>query len=198
MAALEGIHPMTKVTGFLPIIFSKYGLIKLINNAFQNKINISEIIGGVDRVIIAVENSLAQHLHINSQVIAPSDLLETNVWTIRVTGEFMIIMNNLMSLPIIVRYPQRFNDSRSFIAAFKREFLSLLEVSPIPYAKIRMIRDAQFSKVVFTRQIQPETQQQLQMYENLMMGPNSIIDWEKDPTNAEIALQLAEQTRMLV
>ncbi|OCW71404.1 hypothetical protein BBP13_11610 [Limosilactobacillus reuteri] len=23
MAALEGIHPMTKVTGFLPIIFSK-------------------------------------------------------------------------------------------------------------------------------------------------------------------------------
>ena len=196
MAALEGIHPMTKVTGFLPIIFSKYGLIKLINNAFQNKINISEIIGGVDRVIIAVENSLAQHLHINSQVIAPSDLLETNVWTIRVTGEFMIIMNNLMSLPIIVRYPQRFNDSRSFIAAFKREFLSLLEVSPIPHAKIRMIRDAQFSKVVFTRQIQPETQQQLQMYQNLMMGPNSIIDWEKDPTNAEIALQLAEQTRI--
>lgn len=55
-------------------------------------------------MIIAVENSLAQHLHINSQVIAPSDLLETNVWTIRVTGEFMIIMNNLMSLPIIVRY----------------------------------------------------------------------------------------------
>ena len=86
MAALEGIHPMTKVTGFLPIIFSKYGLIKLINNAFQNKINISEIIGGVDRVIIAVENSLAQHLHINSQVIATSDILETNVWTIRVTG----------------------------------------------------------------------------------------------------------------
>ena len=196
MAALEGIHPMTKVTGFLPIIFSKYGLIKLINNAFQNKINIIEIIGGVDRVIIAVGNSLAQHLHINSQVIAPSDLLETNVWTIRVTGEFMIIMNNLMSLPIIVRYPQRFNDSRSFIAAFKREFLSLLEVSPIPHAKIRMIRDAQFSKVVFTRQIQPETQQQLQMYQNLMMGPNSIIDWEKDPTNAEIALQLAEQTRI--
>ena len=66
MAALEGIHPMTKVTGFLPIIFSKYGLIKLINNAFQNKINIIEIIGGADRVIIAVENSLAQHLHINS------------------------------------------------------------------------------------------------------------------------------------
>ena len=27
-----------------------------------------------------------------------------------------------------------------------------------------------------------------------MMGPNSIIDWEKDRTNAEIALQLAEQT----
>lgn len=69
-------------------------MIKLINNAFQNKINISEIIGGVDRVIIAVENSLAQHLHVNSQVIAPSELLETNVWTIRVTGEFMIIMNN--------------------------------------------------------------------------------------------------------
>ena len=67
MAALEGIHPMTKVTGFLPIIFSKYGLIKLINNDFQNKINISKIIEGVDRVIIAVENSLAQHLHINSQ-----------------------------------------------------------------------------------------------------------------------------------
>lgn len=137
-------------------------------------------------MIIAVENSLAQHLHINSQVIAPSDLLETNVWTIRVTGEFMIIMNNLMSLPIIVRYPQRFNDSRSFIGVFKREFLSLLEVSPIPHVKIRMIRDAQFSKVVFTRQIQPETQQQLQMYQNLMMGPNSIIGWEKDPTNAEI------------
>ena len=125
-------------------------MIKLINNAFQNKINISEIIEGVDRVIIAVENSLAQHLHVNSQVIAPSELLETNVWTIRVTGEFMIIMNNLMSLPIIVRYPQRFNDSRSFIAAFKREFLRVLEVSPIPHAKIRMIRDAQFSKVVFT------------------------------------------------
>ena len=104
-------------------------------------------------------------------------------------------MNNLMSLPIIVRYPQRFNDSRSFIAAFKREFLSLLEVSPIPHAKIRMIRDAKFSKVVFTRQIQPETQQQLQMYQNLMMGPNSIIDWEKTD-HAEIALQLAEQTRI--
>ncbi|MQB90531.1 hypothetical protein [Limosilactobacillus reuteri] len=66
MAALEGIHPMTKVTGCLPIIFSKYGLIKLINNTFQNKINIIEIIEGADRVIIAVENSLAQHLHINS------------------------------------------------------------------------------------------------------------------------------------
>nr|WP_220478007.1 plasmid pRiA4b ORF-3 family protein [Limosilactobacillus agrestis] len=171
-------------------------MIKLINCKIKNKINISKIIEGVDRVIIAVENSLAQHLHVNSQIIAPSELLETNVWTIRVTGEFMIIMNNLMSLPIIVRYPQRFNDSRSFIAAFKREFLSLLEVSPIPHAKIRMIRDAQFNKVVFTQQIQPETQQQLQMYQNLMMGPNSIIDWEKDPSNAEIALQLAEQTRI--
>ena len=85
-------------------------MIKLINCKIKNKINISKIIEGVDRVIIAVENSLAQHLHVNSQIIAPSELLETNVWTIRVTGEFMIIMNNLMSLPIIVRYPQRFND----------------------------------------------------------------------------------------
>lgn len=147
-------------------------------------------------MIIAVENSLAQHLHVNSQVTAPSELLDTDVWTIRVAGEFMIVMNNLMSLPVIVRYPQRFNDSRSFMAAFKREFLQLLEISPIPHAKIRMIRDAQFGKVTFTRQIQPETQQQLQMYQNMMMGPNSVIDWEKDPSNAEIALQLAEQTRV--
>ncbi|MCD7121536.1 plasmid pRiA4b ORF-3 family protein [Limosilactobacillus albertensis] len=148
-------------------------------------------------VIIAVENSLAQHLHINSQIMSPSELLDTNAWTIRVAGEFMIIMNNLMSFPVIVRHPQRFNDSRSFMTAFKREFLQLLEISPIPHAKIRMIRDAQFGKVAFTRQIQPETQQQLQKYQNLMIGPNSIIDWEKNPSNAEIALQLAEQTQII-
>lgn len=147
-------------------------------------------------MIIAVENSLAQHLHVNSQIISPSELLDTNVWTVRVAGEFMIVMNNLMSLPVIVRYPQRFNDSRSFMTAFKREFLQLLEMSPIPHAKIRMIRDEQFGKITFTKQIQPETQQQLQMYQNMMMGPNSVIDWEKDPSNAEIALQLAEQTRI--
>lgn len=147
-------------------------------------------------MIIAVENSLAQHLHVNSQITSPSAFLDTDVWTVRVAGEFMIIMNNLMSLPVLVRYPQRFNDSRSFMTAFKREFLQLLEIAPIPHAKIRMIRDAQFNKVVFTRQIQPETQRQLQIYQNMLVGPNTVIDWERDLTNAEISLQLAEQTRV--
>lgn len=147
-------------------------------------------------VIIAVENSIAQHLHVNAQTASPSQLLDIGAWTVRVAGEFIIIMNNLTSLPVIVRYPQRFNDSRSFVTAFKREFLQLLEVSPIPHAKIKMIREAQFGRVTFTKQIQPETQQQLQMYQNMMTGPNSVIDWEKDPSNADIALQLAEQTRV--
>ena len=68
---------------------------------FKNKINISEIIGGVDRVIIAVKCYSPQHLHVNSQVIAPSDLLDNKMFGQFVLREFMIIMNNLMSLPII-------------------------------------------------------------------------------------------------
>lgn len=146
-------------------------------------------------VIIAVENSLAQHLHVNSQIVDAAYLqADPNTWSVRVAGEFMVVMNNMIGLPIIVRYPQRFNDSRSFVMAFKREFLHLLELSPVPHAKIGMIRDTQFENVVFTRQIEPTTRQLLQAYQNNLIGPNSTIDWDKDPSNAEIALQLAEET----
>lgn len=155
--------------------------------------------GELIRLIIGVEYSFAQHLHVNSQVLDVDELQDdSNAWSVRVAGEFMIVMNNKTALPIIVRYPQRFNDSRSFVAAVKREFIQLLEISPVPHAKIRMIRDAQFSNVKFTRQIQPLTQRRLQVYQNKLMGPNATIDWDKDPTNAEIALQLAEETKIPV
>ena len=145
-------------------------------------------------MIIAVEKSLAQHLHINSQVIAPAQLLDNDVWAVRVAGDFMIIVNDMLGLPVIVRHPQRFNDSRSFMTAFKREFLKLLEVAPIPHAKIRMLREAQFQQVQFTLQIQPEMQQRLQLYQNMIMGPNAVIDWEQEPQNEELALKIADQT----
>lgn len=54
----------------------------------------------------------------------------------------MIVMNNLLSLPVIVRHPQQFSDPRAFMSTFKRELIRLLEVLPVPRVKIRMIRDA--------------------------------------------------------
>lgn len=150
-------------------------------------------------MIIGVENSFAQHLHVNSQMIDLDDLQNNpTAWSVRVAGEFMIVMNNMLALPVIIRYPQRFNDSRSFMTAFKREFIQLLEISPVPHAKIRLIRDAQFANVVFTQQIQPATQRLLQGYQNKLMGPNATVNWDQDPSNAEIALQLAEQTNVTI
>lgn len=148
-------------------------------------------------MIIAVEKSLAQHLHINSQVIAPAQLLDNDVWTVRVAGDFMIMVNDMLGLPVIVRHPQRFNDSRSFMTAFKREFLKLLELAPIPHAKIRMLRKTQFQQVQFTLQVQPKMQKRLQLYQNMIMGPNAVIDWEQEPQNDELALQIADQTPVI-
>lgn len=85
-------------------------------------------------VIIAVDDLLAQHLHVNTRARFKGQLGNAQNWSVRVTGDFMIVMNNQLALPVIVRHPQRFNDSRSFMAAFKRQFLALLELSPIPHA----------------------------------------------------------------
>lgn len=145
-------------------------------------------------VIIAVENSLAQHLHVNTQARFKGQLGNTQNWSVRVTGDFMIIMNNQLALPVIVRHPQRFNDSRSFVAAFKREFLALLELVPIPHAKIGLIRDAQFSTISFVNGVNRETARLLQNYANLLGDSTGPIDWSSQPSNAELALQLAAET----
>lgn len=103
-------------------------------------------------MIITVENSVTQKLHVNPQMINDLSLTSPEAWSVRTSGDFMIIMNNLLALPVIVRHPQRFNDSRSFITAFKQEFLHLMEQIPIPHAKVQMVCDAQFHDVRFTSQ----------------------------------------------
>ena len=74
-------------------------------------------------MIIAVDYSTAQYLHINARTPQKNLTNDELSWSVRTTGDFMIIMNNGLALPVIVRHPQRFNDSRSFVAAFKRELL---------------------------------------------------------------------------
>lgn len=145
-------------------------------------------------MIIAVDDSTAQYLHINARTPHKNLTNDELSWSVRTTGDFMIIMNNGLALPVIVRHPQRFNDSRSFVAAFKREFLSLLEVAAIPHAKIRLLRDDQFSKVHFTNKISGRTSQQLDQYQQILDNPVDVIDWEEQPTNVRIAHQLAEET----
>lgn len=110
---------------------------------------------GVMMVLIAVENNVAQHLHANTRLADEQRLMRTDAWSIRVTGDFMIVMNNLLSLPVIVRHPQQFSDPRAFTATFKRELIRLLEVLPVPRVKVRMIRDAQLKQVEFVRPVVP-------------------------------------------
>lgn len=145
-------------------------------------------------VIIAVDDLLAQHLHVNTRARFKGQLGNAQNWSVRVTGDFMIVMNNQLALPVIVRHPQRFNDSRSFMAAFKRQFLALLELSPIPHAKISLIRNAQFATVSFERGVNTAAARYLQNYADLLNDHQGTIDWSKQPSNAELALQLAEET----
>lgn len=145
-------------------------------------------------MIITVEKSVAQHLHVNPQRVNVQDLTTPEAWSVRICGDFMIVMNNLLMLPVIVRHPQRFNDSRSFLTAFKQEFLQLMELAPIPNAKIRLVRDSQFQDVCFTSQQVAATAMHLQTYQNILTVPDSTIDWDCHPSNANLALQLANQT----
>lgn len=147
-------------------------------------------------MIITVENSVAQNLHINPQTINEAQLTSPDAWTIRTSGDFMIVMNNLLALPVIVRHPKRFTDSRSFITAFKREFLQLMEQIPIPHAKIGLVRNAQFQDIHFTSQQAATVSQYLQNYQDALIGPNSTIDWDSHPSNVELTLQLAGQTEI--
>lgn len=145
-------------------------------------------------MIITVEKPVAQHLHVNPQLVNAHRLATPEAWSVRICGDFMIVMNNLLALPVIVRHPQRFNDSRSFITAFKQEFLQLMELAPIPHAKIRLVRDAQFQDVRFTSQQADSVAMHLRTYQNILTGANSIIDWDRQPSNAMLALKLAHQT----
>ena len=119
-------------------------------------------------MLIAVENNVAQHLHANTRLSDGRRLMSTDAWSVRATGDFMIVMNNLLSLPVIVRHPQQFSDPRSFTAAFKRELIRLLESLPVPRVKIRMIREQQLKQVEFVQPIDPALQQRLQIFQNLM------------------------------
>lgn len=157
---------------------------------------LSKCVRGVDIVIIAVENAVAQHLHVNSQSVSENLAANPAVWSVRETGDFIVVINNLLALPVIIRHPQRFNDSRSFVTAFKREFLQLLEAAPVPHAKIKLIRDDLFKTITFTRRIPAATRTQLQVYQNILTGPSTIIDWDSEPTNTDLALQIAEQTEL--
>lgn len=145
-------------------------------------------------MIIAVENPIAQHLHVNSQLVDEKRLASPLTWSVRVAGDFMIIMNNQFALPVIVRHPQRFNDSRSFVTAFKRELLQVLEASPIPHAKVQLIRDVQFKNIAFTQEIPLRIQQQLQDYQRILTSHNSKIDWDTAPGNTELTLQIAQHS----
>lgn len=146
-------------------------------------------------VLITVERNVASHLHANARVTNPDEVLKPNSWSVRVVGDFMIVMNNLLSLPVIVRHPQRFNDSRSFVASFKREFLRLLEDLPIPRGKIGMVRDEQFVTVNFATPIPAAIQQRLQVFQNLLKEPG-IIHWDDDPSNPVIAKRLANEIQL--
>lgn len=146
-------------------------------------------------MIIAVDYSTAQCLHVNSRMPNRSLTNDELSWSVRTTGDFIIIMNNGLSLPIIIRHPQRFNDSRSFVAAFKREFLNLLEMTAVPHAKIRLVRDRQFENVYFTTEISPQTARQLDEYQHQLSDSINGVNWEKRPTNVEIAYQLAEKKK---
>lgn len=150
---------------------------------------------GVMTVLIAVENNVAQHLHANIRLTNEQRLMRTDAWSVRVTGDFMIVMNNLLSLPVIVRHPQHFSDPRSFTSAFKREFIRLLEVLPVPRAKIRMIRDAQLKQVDFVQPLIPVLQQRLQIFQNLLTRPD-IIQWDDDPSNPAISLSLMKNLKL--
>lgn len=146
-------------------------------------------------VLITVEQNVASHLHANAQMTDPDQVLKPNSWSVRVAGDFMIVMNNLLSLPVIVRHPQRFNDSRSFVAAFKREFLRMLEIMPVPRGKIGMIRDEQFATVSFASPIPAAIQQRLQVFQNLLKEPG-VIRWDDDPSNPVIAMRLAKSIKL--
>lgn len=112
-------------------------------------------------MIIAVDSSFAQHLHVNPHEVAEQDLNDAQAWSVHLIGDFMVVMNNQLAVPVIVRHPQRFNDSRSFIAGFKREFLRLMEAASLPHAKIRLIRDDQLATVQFTYLMTPAIERQL-------------------------------------
>lgn len=56
-------------------------------------------------VIIAVDDLLAQHLHVNTRARFKGQLGNAQNWSVRVTGDFMIVMNNQLALPVIVRHP---------------------------------------------------------------------------------------------
>lgn len=146
-------------------------------------------------MLIAVENNVAQHLHANTRLADEQRLMRTDAWSIRATGDFMIVMNNLLSLPVIVRHPQQFSDPRSFTTAFKRELIRLLEVLPVPRVKIRMIRDAQLKQVEFVRPITPALQQRLQVFQNLLTRPD-IVQWDNDPSNPAISLALMKELKL--
>lgn len=150
---------------------------------------------GVMMVLIAVENNVAQHLHANTRLADEQRLMRTDAWSIRVTGDFMIVMNNLLSLPVIVRHPQRFSDPRAFTATFKRELIRLLEVLPVPRVKVRMIRDAQLKQVEFVRPVVPALQQRLQIFQNLLTRPD-IVQWDDDPSNPAISLALMKNLKL--
>ena len=69
-------------------------------------------------MLIMVERNVAQHLHANVRTTDAQQVLKSTSWSVRTVGDFIIVMNNLLSIPVIVRHPQQFSDSRSFVAAF--------------------------------------------------------------------------------
>lgn len=146
-------------------------------------------------MLIAVENNVAQHLHANTRMANEQELLNTDAWSIRVTGDFMIVMNNLLSLPVIVRHPQQFSDPRSFMTAFKRELIRLLEALPVPRVKIRMIREQQLKQIEFVQPVGPLLQQRLQVFQNLLTRPD-VIQWDDDPSNPAISLALMQNLKL--
>lgn len=146
-------------------------------------------------MLIMVERNVAQHLHANVRTTDAQQVLKATSWSVRTVGDFIIMMNNLLSIPVIVRHPQQFSDSRSFVAAFKRELLHLLEALPVPRGKIGMIRDAQLASVNFMSPIPAAIQQRLQVFQNLLNQPG-VIHWDADPSNPVISLQLAKSIRL--
>jgi hypothetical protein len=148
-------------------------------------------------VIIAVDSSFAQHLHVNPHEVAEQNLNDARAWSVHLIGDFMVVMNNQLAVPVIVRHPQRFNDSRSFIAGFKREFLRLMEAANLPHAKIRLIRDDQLATAQFTYLMTPAIAQQLKKCAEMLTGTGALINWDEQPNNTEIALQLADKLQVM-